>query len=90
MSEYISTKRCILPVRSGSQWDYKHIIYVYNRKCGRVFTVEYIKGLLAHMLLHCNSNSANKVNQWKSEYKTYNYGCIKISLKHGKLFGGHL
>lgn len=86
MQEYILLKRCILPVKSGVHRDYKHMIYACNRKCGQVFNVEYIKGLLAIVLLQYDNYFKNKIKQCK----TYNYCCSKLSLQHEKLLGEYI
>ncbi len=90
MREDISIMRCILPVRSGLHWDYKHIIYVCNRKCGRVFNVEYIKELLAIVSLRSDICFKKTVKQMELKCKTNNYCFTRFSIRHTTSIGGYL
>ncbi len=82
MPRYIFEKRCILPIKPRKHWDYKHIIYVSNRKCRQVFSVEYMQVLLAIVSLQCHSFFTNRIKLWQLAHKTYNYCCRKFSLKY--------
>lgn len=91
MQECILEKRCILPVKAGLHRDYEHIIYIYNRKCGRVFNVEYIKVLLAIVSLRSDICFKKTIKRMELKCKTYNYCFTKISIGHiTSLVGGYL
>lgn len=90
MQEYILQKRCILPVKSGLRRDYEHIIYIYNRKRGQVFNVEYIKELLTIVSLQCDTCFKKTVKQIELKCKTHNYCFTTFSIRHITSVGGYL